>query len=134
MTASRFAPIENPDTERFWQGCRDGTLLVQRCRSCGTSRHPPSPLCHSCHSPELEWAVCSGMGEVWTFSVLREPLDGWAGQLPTIVAIIELVEGVKMISNIVEVEPEAVHIGMKVAVCFEVSEGEVVLPRFRPLK
>ncbi|AKH42909.1 hypothetical protein FHS61_000682 [Altererythrobacter atlanticus] len=132
MPGRNFAPIENPDTEGFWQGCRDGTLLIQRCKSCGTSRHPPSPLCHSCHSAEREWVRSDGNGEVWSFSVLREPLGGWGGPLPAVVAIIELEEGVKMVSNLVGVEPEAVGIGMKVKVCFENGDGEIALPRFRP--
>lgn len=126
-----FAPIENPDTEPFWAGCREGRLLIQRCGACGTHRHPPSPICHACLSPEHEWVESSGRGKVWSYAIVREPLERWPGEIPNIVVIVELDERVKIISNLVGTDAEAVNIGMEVELWIDTGQGEMALPKFR---
>lgn len=129
---SKFAPLENRDTLPFWQACREGRLSLQRCTACQTFRHPPSPICHACHHTDHEWVNVPGRGRVWTYAIMHEPLDGWPGELPLVVAMVELDEGVKLVTN-VSVDPESVHVGMEVEVFFESGPEGVVLPKFRPL-
>lgn len=130
MDAAKFAPIENPDTEPYWQSIRDGRLSIQRCVECGTHRHPPSPVCHSCQSFEREWVVSPGRGRVWSFAIVREPLEGWSGELPNVIAIVELEEGVKIVSSIGGPEAEEIKIGTEVEIEFRSSPSGTTLPYF----
>ncbi|MEA1015756.1 Zn-ribbon domain-containing OB-fold protein [Sphingosinicella sp. LY1275] len=131
MSDVRFAPIENPDTEAFWSGLRDGKLLIQKCNACQTHRHPPSPICHKCLEASHGWVEASGKGSVWTYSVVQEPLDGWHGEVPYTVAIVALEEGVKIVSNLVEGSHESVSIGVPVELVITENAAGVSLPRFR---
>ena len=130
MSDFKFAPIENPDTEALWAGLREGKLLIQKCRSCSTHRHPPGPLCHVCHEDGHEWIEASGRGTVWSHSVVHEPLDGWPGEVPYTVVIVALEEGVKIVSNLAEGSHEAVRIGAPVVLTIEKNAVGAVLPRF----
>lgn len=131
MTNTAFTPLVNRDTEPFWNACSEGRLVLQRCRVCDSFRHPPSPLCHACLALEHEWVEASGRGEVWSFAIIRDRLEGWPGEVPLAVVIVALEEGVKLISNLLA-EPDAIHIGMKVEVCFEAGPDGTQLPKFRP--
>ena len=131
MADPRFDPIENPDTEAFWTGLRDGRLLIQQCGACRTHRHPPNPTCSTCLSAEHEWIEASGRGVVWSYSVVHEPLDGWPGELPYTVAIVALEEGVKMVTNLVAGSEAAVAVGAPVELAITESVSGVALPRFR---
>jgi uncharacterized OB-fold protein len=127
----RLAPSMTTDTRFFWDGAKDGRLLVQRCGGCGTLRHPPRPMCPHCHSLEWEAIDASGRGTVYSFVLPRHPPlpffdDGY------IVVLVELEEGVRLVSNLVDIEPEAVAIGMAVRVRFDTFDGDVVLPVFVP--
>ncbi len=127
-------PIPNPDTEPFWQGCGRSQLLLQRCSSCHSLRHPPSPICGSCLSPDNEWVPASGDGTVYSFVIVRESLRGWKFTVPYVVAIIELAEGPHMLSNVTGISPEQVQIGLRVGVFFERVNEEITLPKFKPLE
>ena len=127
-------PIPNPDTELFWQGCGRSELLLQRCLSCRSYRHPPSPICDTCLSSENEWVPASGQGTVYSFVIVRESLRGWKFAVPYVVAIIELAEGRHMLSNVVGIPVEQVQIGMRVRVFFERVNEEISLPKFKPVE
>lgn len=131
MDPSKFAPIENPDSEAFWQSLLDGKLSIQRCGECGTHRHPPSPVCHACQSFEREWIASSGRGRVWTFAIVREPLEGWPGDVPNVVAIVEMEEGIKLVSRIVGSGAEEVQIGDEVQVEIGPGPAGIMLPHFQ---
>jgi len=132
VPAHPIAPVANPDTQPFWDGCARGELLLQACSACGRYRHPPSPICPHCRSDRHAWVPASGRGTVYTFTVVRQALArGWDDLIPYVVAVIELDEGPKLLSNLVNVAPEAVTIGMPVEVIFE-SAGETKLPLFQP--
>jgi uncharacterized OB-fold protein len=119
------------DTQFFWDGCKDGRLLIQRCDGCGTLRHPPRPMCPQCHS--LEWTAieASGRGTVYSFVMPRHPAMPFLDD-DYIVALIELEEGTRVVSNLVDVTPDAARIGMPVQVRFDAFDGDVVLPMFVP--
>ena len=126
-------PAANADTKPFWDGCARDTLLLQRCSSCQAYRHPPAPICPNCLSDQHEWIPASGRGSVYTFVVVRESrARGWDKMVPYVVAVIELEEGPRMLSNLKNVEPEEVAIGMPVEVTFEELDGTTKLPLFRP--
>src|SRR5205085_3839396 len=108
-----------------------GELLIQRCASCGTLRHPPRPACPSCRS--LEWGTqrSSGRGSVHSYVVHHHPpVPGF--EPPYVVAVIELEEGTRLVSNVIAVDPADVKIGMPVEVAFEAVDDELTLPLFRP--
>jgi uncharacterized OB-fold protein len=129
--ASRPAPTVTPDTEFFWTGLRSDRLLVQRCDDCGRLRHPPRPMCPHCTS--LSWSAvpASGMGTVVSFVLPRHPRWPWFEDDP-VVALVELEEGVRIVSNLVDVAPADVRIGLPVMVRFARFDDDLVLPLFAP--
>lgn len=127
-------PLPHPthESQAFWAGCKNRQLLIQRCTSCGDVRFPPSPVCPSCMSLDSEWVPASGKGEVWSFVTFHQAFHpAFERNIPYVVAVIELEEGVRMMSNIVG-PPEAVKIGMPVEVIFEDASPEITLPKFKP--
>ena len=129
--ASRPKPAQSADTSFFWEGARRGELLIQRCTSCGTLRHPPGPGCASCGSLDWDTVRASGKGTVFSYAVHHyPPIPGF--DYPLLVGLIELDEGVRLISNIAGIDPGDVEIGMDVEVFFEEFADELTLPQFRP--
>ena len=119
----------------FWDGCRDGVLLLQRCSDCGHLRYPISIVCPQCLSTAATWEPMSGRGEVYTFAIFRHAYnDGWRDRVPYNVALVQLEEGPTLISNVVGVEPEEIRIGMPVTVVFEAVTDDVTVPQFTPLE
>jgi uncharacterized protein len=135
QTDTRPIPVPSPQTQPFWDGCARGELLLQQCRSCQTRWHPPSPLCPNCFSTDCEWAPANGKGTVYTYSVVRHPMRPvWEPLIPYVLAVVELAEGPHLLSNLVDVSPEAVRIGMEVEVTFQPVSETISLPLFRPLR
>ena len=129
--STRLAPTVTPDTAFFWDGVREHKLLIQRCASCGTLRHPPRPMCSQCRSVEWDAVAASGRGELFSFVMPHHPAFPWF-EYPYIVALVELEEGVRLVANLVGVAPDDAEIGMSVQVEFEHHDNDVVLPAFRP--
>lgn len=127
----RLAPTITPDTRFFWDGAKEGKLLIQRCSPCGALRHPPRPMCPACNSLEWDTIQSSGRGTVYSFVMPQHPQFPFF-EYPYIVGLIELEEGTRLVSNIVGTTPAEVSIGMAVTVCFEEFDGALVLPQFRP--
>jgi len=116
----------------FWDGCARSELLLQRCSACGALRHPPSSVCPHCLSAQNEWVPASGRGTIYTFAVVRQALSkAWEDKVPYTVAVIELEEGLHFLTELVEIDPDAVTIGLPVEVTFVWRDG-VTLPLFRP--
>ena len=127
-------PVVTELNEPHWEGARRGEFLAQRCTACGHIWFPPSPNCSGCLSTDYEWAAMAGTGTVYSFIVYYQGwLPGYRDELPYNVAIVELDEGVRFINNIVEVDNDAIEIGMPVEVVFEDVAEDVVVPRFRPV-
>jgi uncharacterized protein len=125
-------PVANIDTKLFWDGCAEGKLLLQRCAACQAYRHPPSPICPNCLSDQHAWVPASGRGTVYTFVVVREARRGWDKMVPYVLAVVELEEGPRILTDLTNVEPEKVAIGMPVEVTFEELDGTTRLPLFQP--
>lgn len=118
------------DNELFWQGVRRRELLLPWCESCGRCHFYPRSACPHCWSEDLTWRLAAGTGTVHTFVTVRaNPPSAFAEQLPFTIAVVELDEGVRMLTNIVG-RPEDVAIGDRVEVAFEERAGQV-LPMFR---
>lgn len=128
----RPLPHPTPLSKPFWDGAARGELWIQRCGECGTHVFYPRHLCTGCGSPELEWVRASGRGTVFTYTVARRATHpGFADRVPYVIAVVELDEGPKLTTNVVDVEPEAVSIGMPVQATYE-DVDDVTLVNFRP--
>jgi 3-oxo-4,17-pregnadiene-20-carboxyl-CoA hydratase alpha subunit len=128
--ASRPRPAVNRDNAFFFEGAKEGKLLIQRCSSCGALRHPPGPMCPQCRSLQWEALEASGKGTIYSFVVNHHPQIP-AFDYPLAVVLVELEEGVRLISNVVDLAPEDVEIGMPVEVTFVEFDAELTLPQFR---
>lgn len=120
------APEPNPETQPFWDAAARGELLIRRCNSCGEAHYYPRSICPFCASDDTAWEKASGTGVVYSFSVMRQT------SIPYVIAYVTLAEGPTMITNIVDVDSEAVRIGQKVRLSFQPSEGGPPVPAFRP--
>ena len=126
-------PRPNPETQAFWDNCRDGILSVQRCESCGAMQHYPRLLCIACGSQALKQTPVSGKGTVTSFTINRVPVsEAFAADVPYAVALITLAEGPTMMANVTGCDLDTLTIGMAVEVLFE-ARGEQMLPQFRPV-
>ena len=132
----RILPKLTEHNRAFWQGGERGELVFWRCQDCEYYIHPPQPICPMCHSKNLAPEAVSGRAVVATYSVNYQP---WmpGPELPYVVAIVEIVEQptVRLSTNLVNVDPDAVTIGMAVRVTFEHHpdpEGDVWIPLFEP--
>jgi uncharacterized OB-fold protein len=118
-------------SEEFFDGAREGKLLIQRCAACGEHQFYPREVCVHCGSADVAWVEASGRGTIHTFAVIHQQgMPGWRDETPYVAAIIDLAEGLRMTSTVVGSDPAAVGIGMDVEVTF-VDEGSYVLPRWR---
>ncbi len=125
-------PLPSPDalTQPFWDACRAGRLEVMQCGCCGHGFLPAAPCCPQCWSEDVALCEVSGRARVFSFVIYRRTYHP-ALPAPYVVALIELEEGPRLISNVVGCEPEEVEIDMPVHVVFE-SAGDFMLPRFAP--
>jgi uncharacterized OB-fold protein/acyl dehydratase len=130
-TAPRPKPPRNQDNAFFWEGVDRGELLIQRCVSCGRLRHPPRPMCPNCQSLEWDTVTASGKGEVYSFIIPHYPQVPMF-EYPYVVAVIALEEGTRLISNVIDIDPGDVTIGMPVEVRFVAVDDELTLPLFAP--
>jgi uncharacterized OB-fold protein len=131
--STRLAPTTTLDTQVFWDGVRDHKLLLQRCTACRTLRHPPRPMCPGCNSLAWDTIASSGRGRVYSFVMPRHPPFPWF-EGTYIVVLVELEEGTRLISNLCEIDPDEVTIGMPVEVFYEHFDDGLVLPQFRPAR
>lgn len=126
----RPRPVVNRDNAGFWAGVRDHRFLIQRCAVCDTLRFPWLPGCNACGSAEWDTVEAGGEGTVFSYVVMHHPPFP-AFSPPYAVGLIELAEGVRVISDVVDVPYDKVRIGMPVALEFRVYDDELTLPVFR---
>jgi uncharacterized OB-fold protein len=128
----RPAPVLTQDNEHFWLAAAEGRLVIQRCAGCGRFHHPPRPICPECHSGDQRWHEAAGRGVVYSYALLHHPQHP-SFEYPVPAVLVELDEGVRLVSNLVGVEADQVHIGMPVEVAFEPTAGDLAVPVFRPV-
>ena len=132
MSTEKPLPVIDHDSAPYWQAAHEGRLDIPLCGDCGKHHFYPRAICPYCHSDNLNFDTVSGRGEVHTFTIARRPAGpAFADDVPYVVALIELEEGPRMMSQIQTDDPEKVHIGAKVEVTFVKASDEISFPYFR---
>jgi len=127
-------PQVSPEMAPFFEAARRHALVVQRCAGCGTLRFPARSICSTCLSRKATWVPVSGRGTVFSFAIMHQAVHpGFAAETPYAVVVVQLVEGPRLLSNLVDCRTADVRIGQPVEVVFEDVTPEVTLPKFRPL-
>jgi uncharacterized OB-fold protein len=125
-------PSRSPETEPFWDACNRNVFLLQRCRRCEKTQYHYRAVCAHCWSSDVEDLESTGVGTVWTFTVVRRNRSpDLAAKVPYVIALIWLDEGVGVFGNVVGCEPDDVTIGSSVNLAFTVAEGGQHIPVFR---
>jgi uncharacterized OB-fold protein len=126
-------PVLDQDSRPFWESCRAHVLALQQCAACGRFRYPPRLVCPHCLSEEARWTPVGGRGRVYvSLVVCRSAGAAWEADVPYNLSMVELDEGVRMWSNVVGCDPDAVHIGDRVELTYDDVTPEISLPRYRP--
>jgi uncharacterized OB-fold protein len=131
----RLLPKPTPETRHFWDGCKAGELRLQRCLACAQAYFPPRPFCPHCASREVEVFAASGRATLHSYVINHRPRPD-IGPEPYAIAIVELAEGPRMMSNIVGCPqtPEALQLDMPLQVVFRAESDEISLPIFEPAR
>lgn len=130
-------PFPSFDDEEFWKLCQKEQLAVQRCTECSALRHPPMPVCAKCRSFSFDWQSVSGKATLFSYTVVyRAAHPAVTNSIPYNIAVVELDDapGIRFVSNVVDVEPEDLKIGMNLEVVWEKATDEITLPRFRRVR
>ena len=124
-------PRPSPESRAFWEGAKQKRLMLPRCKTCGQFWFPPSQRCRHCLSPDFEWQMSSGEGRIYSFVVYHRVYHpAFESDVPYVVAIVELDEGPRLLSNIVGTRPDDVRCDLRVRVVFEDTESGVTIPKF----
>lgn len=132
---SKPLPKSDPLTKPFWDSLDRGAMEVQRCEACASFVFYPRALCPGCGSRDLSWTPVSGRGRLHAFTVVHRPTNAaFKGDTPYVVALVELEEGCRMMSNLISVEADPAHvtIGMPVEIVYDRVTPDATLPKFRP--
>lgn len=134
MTAMRFdLPQPDLETQPFWDAAKEGTLLIKRCSDCGKFHFYPRPFCPHCWSESVEWVEASGRATLYTWSVvMRNDLPPFPERVPYVAAVVDLAEGPRMMTNVVDCDHDALTIGMELEAVFHPTSEDVTIVQFRP--
>jgi uncharacterized protein len=124
-------PTPSALSEPYWDGCRRGELLYQRCDVCGHATHTPAFICSNCASESLRWARSSGRGTIYSWTTVWRPQMP-AFEVPYVAIVVDVEEGWQLLSNLIGCTVDDVEVGMPVEVEFHPITGGFVLPYFRP--
>ena len=130
--SERPLPVPTPETQHFWDGTQEGELRLQRCDLCGHNYFPPRPFCPNCGSRAVSVFAASGRATLYSYVIHHRPCPGF--EPPYAIAVVELNEGPRLMSNIVGCEqtPEALVLDMALEVVFEKINEDITLPFFCP--
>ncbi len=133
MSDERAIPKPTPETQHYWDGTKQGELRLQKCDSCHSTYFPPRPFCPECGAREVSVVTASGRGTLYSYVINHLPSPGF--EPPFAIAVVELEEGPRLMSNIVDCEqtPEALQLDMALEVTFERLSDDITLPQFRPV-
>ena len=129
-------PVPQPESDFYWEKCKEGELWLRHCRSCDNTYFYPRDICPICFSRDTDWVKTDGKATVHTFAIVhRAPIPAFRDKAPYVVAVVEFASGGRMATNLVEVEPDpsVVKCGMEVEVVFEELDENISLPYFRPV-
>ena len=126
-------PVADERTEPFFRGAKEHKLVLPRCRQCGTYRTPGAERCPDCWSTETEWVEASGRGRLYSFGIMHQQYHpAFAEVIPYNFAIVELEEGPRLVTNIVDCPNEELRVDMPVEAVYDDVSEETTLVRFRP--
>ena len=127
-------PVPSDESKPYWEGLREHRLLMPKCSACSGHWFPPTQYCTHCRSTDWSWAQVSGKGRIFSFVVYHRVYHpGFNGEVPYAVAVIELAEGPRMLSNIVGAPPEDLVCDTPVEILFDDVADGVTLPKFTPV-
>ncbi len=126
------APPVNPETKPFWDATSEARLLVRQCEDCQSLIWYPRAFCPECSSTRTRWLRVSGRGHIYSYTVNHRGEGPYQGREPYVLAYVELDEGPRMMTNIVETDDRGLAVGMPVEVVFHDTGEGSALPRFRP--
>lgn len=127
-------PVVNPWAKPFWEAAREKKLIIQKCEDCGKHIFYPRIACPHCFSDAVKWVEASGKGTIYSYTVVvSNAPSAFIADMPYVIAIVKLEEGVQMLTNIVGCDPEEVKCEMAVEVTFEKLDDAFTLPKFRPV-
>ncbi len=133
MAAERPLPTPDHESAEFWRRVAAHTMALQRCGDCGIVRFYPRALCPQCLSERADWLPVSGRGTVYSFTVCHRPAsEAFAAATPYIVTLVDLHEGVRLLSNLIDCAPAQARVGMPVTLVYEDVAKDVALYKFRP--
>ncbi len=126
-------PLPDDDTAPFWEGCKRHEFLIQQCGACHAFRYPTRPMCAECGDRDFAWVKSKGAGKIYSYAIPNHPSGNKALQtlVPYNFVLVELAEGVRVVSNLLDVPTKEIKIGMPVHVVFTQVKPGVVLPHFR---
>ncbi len=134
-TPPKPVPDVQPWAMPFWEAARENRLIIQKCPDCDEYVFYPRLMCPHCTSDNLEWVAASGKGTIFSYTVvMNNSPSAFINDMPYVVALIRLDEGVQMLSNIVECDPDQLTCDMPVEVTFEKLNDDFTLPKFRPIQ
>jgi len=134
-TPEKPSPVVQPWAQPFWDAAKQQRLLLQHCQDCGQTIHYPRIECPVCASQRLDWRAASGRGTIYSFTVVHSNApSAFVADLPYVVAVIRLEEGVQMLSNVVQCDPTQLQCDQAVEVVFEPLNETFTLPKFRPVQ
>jgi len=129
-------PQQNPGNEPFWEGTRRGEFLVPKCNDCGHWGWVPYPACRNCLSTDWDWTKTSGKGKIFSFTVAHRGPGAFREEVPYVLAMVQFAEGPRtpiVLGTVVDVDPDAVTVGMPVKVVYEnVPDEDVTIWHFAP--
>jgi uncharacterized OB-fold protein len=124
-------PSPSPDTLPYWQGLKEGRVLIQKCDGCGKLRHYPRPVCDACYASEHRWVEAKGTGTVHSWTVAHHPFaPGFKGEVPYVLVTVDMAEGFRMQAPLRGVAVDRISIGFAVRVAFEPSPSGWTYPAF----
>lgn len=126
-------PFVSEVNRPYWDAARRHELVLQRCQECGHYRYPPGDTCPRCLSDRLAWVKVSGRGSIYTWVVFHQVYhQAFANDAPYAVVVVQLEEGARLVTNLVDCKTEDIEIGMPVEAVFDDVTEEITLPKFRP--
>lgn len=126
-------PTVEDESRPYWDAAAEGRLLVARCNACTEFHHYPRPFCPACWSDDVDWIDASGAATLYTWSTVHlNDLPPFAERLPYVAAVVDLAEGPRMMTNIVDADPDRLRVGMDLTVTFRDIDDDLVAPVFRP--
>ena len=128
-------PTPNAEDEEFWSGCRRHELLIQECAACGARRFWGQPMCAACNAFESRGVRASGRGTIWSFTIVHHAFGAvWQESVPYTIVVVQLAEGPRLVSTLVDAEESPVTCDQSVEVLFDDVTPAVTLPRFRRVR